>query len=58
MLVSTISSLFKVNQLRLNCSFMQVQCASLQTDDPLLFWSGINDQKADVTDLFRFCFIL
>ena len=38
--------LAKVNQERVNSLFMLVQCASSLTDGILLFYSGINCQKA------------
>ena len=49
MLVWTILSLFEMNQESVNGLFMQLQGARLPTDCVLLFYSGINRQKGDVT---------
>ena len=53
----TIFSLFKVNQIKVNNLFMQIQCALSLTDGILIFYSGINYQKDDVTYLLGFWFL-
>ena len=58
MLDRIIFLLFKVNQERVNCLFIQVQCASSLRDSILLFYSEINSQMGNLTYryLFKFCF--
>ena len=47
-----------MNQERVNSFFVQVQCANSLTDGMLLFYSGINLQESEVTNVLRFCFSL
>ena len=51
MLVYTTFSLFKMNEGKISCLFMQMQCASSLTDGILLFYNGINCQGDDETIL-------
>ena len=52
MLVLTIFPSFEVNKKKVNSLFMQVQCASSLTDGILLFCSGSNCQRGDVTYVY------